>query len=614
MFGNSRFALDSGHSFGSLQAHGFFRNEQRSGSSRPNGKSIYMQRKEYAESMSRQPDNFEYRVQHLFTLELDGRQMKDTHDCVARLKQLDSRGRVWAQEMILEVRGVYLQLCDIETKEELETVALGSIADVQAVLDTSTFNSLLMVTIQEGSQRKVLMFQCEEVGAENIRDDLRNTIQHKKGEASNHLQRNQHSIRNNLENIIGQEARQTFRNSEERYAPPVEEPPPQWNEPEHSRVPSAFAPQEVPHEGRGASPAPSYSETERSVDIFNHLMNDVEIFMAKVSAATSNQKGKKKVNKQRKGAAVMPPWDEFISCLQKIKYGFNIMGTVNGQISNPSGPDFVHILFSTLGFVVSHCPPDVPPSVIIPLLTETALRLMAQVVTPEEDQLWQSLGDAWNIPSSKWLDEDTLPPYMPKFYDGWQPPSPVQTGPSRRNVRRSTSQQHPAAPEQVEPETPQGPAVHVRVMYDFMARNPQELSVVNGDVIQVLDQSKQWWLVRNNSNQEGYVPHNLLEPLEEQRPPDSPALPLSPGHRSPPSINMMSSPSEVRAWLEYKGFLRITVQSLGVLSGSLLLGMTRDELRTVCPEESGRVFFHLQGVKSSLALASENGADVYRGR
>lgn len=37
-------------------------------------------------------------------------------DCVAKLKNLDAKGRLWHQEMIMEVQGPYLLLNDIETK------------------------------------------------------------------------------------------------------------------------------------------------------------------------------------------------------------------------------------------------------------------------------------------------------------------------------------------------------------------------------------------------------------------------------------------------------------------------------------------------------------------
>lgn len=47
---------------------------------------------------------------------------------------------------------------------------------------------------------------------------------------------------------------------------------------------------------------------------------------------------------------------------------------------------------------------------------------------------------------------------------------------------------------------------------------------------------------------------------------------------------------------------RSTVNTLGVLTGKLLLGMTKEEIRTVCPEEGGKVFFQLQTVKSAMAV------------
>lgn len=48
--------------------------------------------------------------------------------------------------------------------------------------------------------------------------------------------------------------------------------------------------------------------------------------------------------------------------------------------------------------MVPQYPADVPPSVVSPLLTVAALRVLSQVVNPEEDQLWRSLGESWNLP------------------------------------------------------------------------------------------------------------------------------------------------------------------------------------------------------------------------
>lgn len=48
--------------------------------------------------------------------------------------------------------------------------------------------------------------------------------------------------------------------------------------------------------------------------------------------------------------------------------------------------------------VVSHCSEALPPSIVAPLLSPECIRLLSEEASTEEDQLWQTLGDAWNIP------------------------------------------------------------------------------------------------------------------------------------------------------------------------------------------------------------------------
>lgn len=94
--------------------------------------------------------------------------------------------------------------------------------------------------------------------------------------------------------------------------------------------------------------------------------------------------------------------------------------------------------------------------------------------------------------------------------------------------------------------------MYARAIYDFMARNSQELTITKGDVVQVRPQtccrgsqalstplpativfvlvlsqvvkmSNNWWLIRNNRGEEGNVPRNVVEltrsgsPLEDQQ-------------------------------------------------------------------------------------------------
>lgn len=586
--------------------------------------------------MSRQ-DNFQYRVEHLFTCALDGREVSSIEDCVTRLKNLDSKGKVWGQDMIIQIQANHLQLCDIETKEVLESFHLSSIRKAKAVLDSCVYDSLLIISAQEPSQRspRAFLFQCEEAGAKEVANDLEKAIQ-QGGDASPPLKEPQMDIRSHLESIIGQGYPGSVKRPMQSNPPPPDFPPPQYNsyedhgDPYDDRRPSPtmqFPRDEVPFrpvQSEREQTPPPFNDVNRDIEILNHVAADIETFTYKVGSALPKDDGskkKKKKNAPKMPVANIPTVEEYVSCLQKIKYGFNLLGKLDGHLKNPPAPDFVHSLFSSLGFIMSHYPPNIPPSVLSPLLTENALQLLGRVVTPNEDKLWSSLGDAWNIPRSKLPNGDQIPPYYPEFYDGWQPlpPGPSQSPPANRQLSRSNSERFPPANvSQRPPEQDSRPwnpppmksaelPLLMRVIYDFMARNSQELSMMKGDMVQVTDKSGQWWKVKNNRNEEGYVPQNVLEPVDGQRPPQQ-------NMRGPPSLDMKSRPEEVKAWLQYKGFSKTTIQNLGILDGAMLLRMKRDEIRAICPEEGGRVFFQLQSVRSTVALANEAQFSQYGGR
>ncbi|NXQ47406.1 ES8L3 protein, partial [Catharus fuscescens] len=183
--------------------------------------------------------------------------------------------------------------------------------------------------------------------------------------------------------------------------------------------------------------------------------------------------------------------------------------------------------------------------------------------------VWKSLGTAWSKSRAEYPNSAQVPAYIPVFSDGWLPPvmeqerhrglqdtlppAPVSPTPFRHPSLSLPPAQPPAtdwrdSPRQVLPLPAQG---LVRALYDFQARNSQELSVRKGDTLQVLDQQKKWWLVQDERGDRGHVPGNILEPLPE------------PGHSarqdrdSPPTLHPSSSPAEVTAWLVDKGFSRM---------------------------------------------------------
>ncbi|XP_075882174.1 epidermal growth factor receptor kinase substrate 8-like protein 3b [Nelusetta ayraudi] len=661
MFGSKPFSyIPTGFSQDDLQPQrrGFQQDDrvvslQRENMFRPSGKSIFMQRREYSEMLNRNSDTMFVRVEHLFTCELDGRELKTLDDCVTKLKRLDSKGRLWPQEMIMELQRGYLVLNDIETKAELESFPLSWITKTKAVLDSCAYNSLLILTVEERNKRldQIYMFQCEETEADVLKADLDKAVKADFADEKPRKSISSQATDTNTESNGKQRPPEFPRQPYEReYTPPPPDilPTSQWREsrvvePIYSKMtdakrkkcffpppldiysPPVSRPHSVASEARSEVYSPEEKiDIEMNTEIFNHVIADFEIFLEKISKAAKgtpaevkkkNMMGLTKKSKKLP-VVLLPSTEEYISALQKIKYGINLLGLVDGALSNPSAPEFVHIFFNTLAMVTPLYPAEIPPKVVSPLLTVAALRLLADVLNAEEDRLWRSLGDSWNLPRSRWAED--VPPYIPNFYDGWKPSpprhrsveSPLYQSPLSRNASQRYSLGPPVQEEPVSNGHVSPPPTYIgdpliRVTYDFVARNNRELTVMKGEMVQVIQKSKQWWLIRNQLGDEGNVPQRVLETVRSNGlAADSP--PTSRGVGSPPTLDMTSSSPQVKAWLEYKGFSRITVNTLGVLTGKLLLGMTKDEIRTVCPEEGGKVFFQLQAVKSSIALSNES--------
>ncbi|XP_027628089.1 epidermal growth factor receptor kinase substrate 8-like protein 3 [Tupaia chinensis] len=569
--------------------------------SRPSSRAIYQHRKEYSQSLASEPTLLKHRVEHLMTCKLGTQRVREPKDALQKLQEMDTQGRVWSQDLILQVKDGWLQLQDIETKEELDSYRLDSIQAMDVALNTCSFNSILSITVQESGLpgTSTLLFQCQEVGAEQLRTSLQKA----------------------LEEELEQRPRFGVPHSrQDRWrGPPLERPlppeqvaplerphPPEWRPPleqPHRMTPEHSIPLSPPvsrhpsmREPRAFTPppprrSPPPEDPEWYKEVLNHVLSDIELFVGKMKetqAKITYNKKRKFGKKKDKGQNGVTP-AEYIECFQKIKYSFNLLGKLVDELQEMSAPEFVHLLFQTLNLILEQCPEThLAEEVVSPLLTPEAIDLLRSCLSPPENSLWERLGAAWTTSWANWTGNEP-PPYQPTFYDGWQPPEPSYQAPL--GYQDSVSSR-PSSPR------PEKPALKMQVLYEFDARNPQELSVVQGEVLEVLDQSKRWWLVKNKAGQSGYIPSNILEPLQsgapgsqDQSPPRGPVL------------RPTSKPEDVMAWLQAENFSAATVKALGSLTGSQLLHMRPGKLQMLCPQEAPRVLARLEAIRRMLGMS-----------
>ncbi|KAG8007084.1 Epidermal growth factor receptor kinase substrate 8-like protein 1 [Nibea albiflora] len=399
----------------------------------------------------------------------------------------------------------------------------------------------------------------------------------------------------------------------------------------------------------------SLVDAEREVEILNHCFDDVERFMARLQQTAEaqsvlNQRKKKKRSTKSKKKddqnddlltlkACPPSEEEFVDILQKIKYCLSLL-----------------IVKTTGG-------PALAASVGSPAMTSGAVLLLSEHLTEEEKGLWTSLGANWTLPCSQL--SVPVPPYSPVFLDGWQPQAydsngqatedPIESQHKQDAFRESRAAQtlqdqarqtaggHGEGTDEVEGNSlpPEGERLYC-CSYDFVARNSSELSVLQGETLEVIESSKRWWKCRNRFDQIGFVPHNILEPLSalNNTGRDSPVVrreskktalsprakyfsyaPPSPDATSPiatsplrpqsmvlPSTTMQGEDSDrvlimndelLQRLAEKRGSVRPLV-SLGILTGAQLFSLNKEELRTVSPDEGARVYSQIMVQKALL--------------
>lgn len=662
------------------------------GVAKMSAKDLFEQRKKYSNSSVIMHETSQYHVQHLATFIMDKSEaIVSVDDAIRKLVQLSAKEKIWTQEVLLQVNEKELRLLDVESKEELENFPLPTVRHSQTVLNQLRYPSVLLLVCQDSEQSKpdAHFFHCDEVEAELVHEDIESAL---------------------ADCRLGKKMRpQTLKGHHEklqqrRSVLPVPQGP--------APIPVQRAAGDSVPKNRVGLPAPlgeagprrreSQDEApraalaqkiEKETQILNCALDDIEWFVARLQKAAEafkqlnqRKKGKKK-GKRGPAEGVLtlrarPPAEaEFLDCFQKTKLAVNLLAKLQQHIQNPSAVELVHFLFGPLELIISTCGgPHLAAAAHSPLLSAEAVSFLHGHLTPKEMALWKTLGEAWTTPRSEWSREPQVPFYLPRFHSGWEPPldilqdapwevdapatapGPEPTPASRPSFRGSAQQHLPAeptgpgdAPPARGPSPPRGyepaptTAKYARVLYDFTARNANELSVLKDDVLEVVRDGHQWWELRSSRGEVGYVPCNILDearPEDAGRPPEQPGVkywgPASPTHKLPPSISgpknevmdevnnelqikihniksqpqrhfrversqpvrqpltFHSSPEQVHAWLQAKAFSAQTVENLGILTGPQLFSLTREELKKVCGEEGARVYSQLTVQKAAL--------------
>uniref|UniRef100_A0A8C5SMN3 Epidermal growth factor receptor kinase substrate 8-like protein 2 n=1 Tax=Laticauda laticaudata TaxID=8630 RepID=A0A8C5SMN3_LATLA len=526
------------------------------GAGKMSAKDLYEQRKKYSNSNVIMHETSQYHVQHLATFIMDKSEAIVTvEDAVRKLKQLNSKEKIWAQEMLLQVNDKSIRLLDCGTQEELEDFLLPTVQHCQTVLNQMRYPSILLLVCQDSEQHKpdIHFFNCDEVEAEMIHEDIESArADHKFGKKirPQTLKANQEKIKQRQSILpppqgpapipFQNESRGFQKNNQNRVVPP--------SQPEYDRRSSSSQDYE---ESRAALA----QKIEKETQILNCTLDDIELFVAKLQKAAEafrqlNQRKKGKKNK-KKGPAegvltlrAKPPREiEFLDCFQKIKLALNLLVKLKKHIQNPSASELVHFLFGPLELIVnSSGGPEFARSVVSPLLSKDTTDFLKGHLTPKEMALWESLGGTWTRSRAEWPRDANIPRYVPKFHNGWEPPLEIFHGapweidighlqeelsssngcPNRhlKPVQTSDQKQAVDAFAQHVPQLvnrnfeAQGMAQskrYAKILYDFTARNATELSVLKDEILEVLEDNKQWWKLKNRSGQAGYVPCNILD-------------------------------------------------------------------------------------------------------
>ncbi|TNN83896.1 Nuclear factor 1 B-type [Liparis tanakae] len=238
--------------------------------------------------------------QHLSSFVLDRRDgLVSVDDGVRRLRLLDAKGRVWTQEVVLQVEAQTISLIDQETKKELERFPVAAVQLSRAVTA-----SILALVVREAGQRRphLHLFQCDRVKATLIHADVESAVLDARGGGGGVKRR--------------PEALRMILKSDGIIPPPPADPAPRPPAPSNqveakgrATAWSAWTNEQPAYEQPPEDEAPvavTAARVDRDVQVLNHILDHIERFVGRLQRAADalRELSKRKRRRKRKGPGV----------------------------------------------------------------------------------------------------------------------------------------------------------------------------------------------------------------------------------------------------------------------------------------------------------------------
>ncbi|GAB1601288.1 epidermal growth factor receptor kinase substrate 8-like protein 2 isoform X2 [Argonauta hians] len=526
-----------------------------------------------------------FEVDHLATFSMTSAETQSPEAGISKLSNMANTSGIWTMKCTLSVERTLLKIHEKGSAGPIDCFHLTNIHKAVAINKPEkcdVYNNLVVLMVINNSNREnpnqMHIFLAGSIPAQEIVDEIHNAK-------------------------AGRPLRKHF--SKKFIPPPPTQPAPE--PPNHMMSyqegpPLASSMSMRDHDmGRDGN-------TERDGQLLNHCFDDIEKFVARLQKAAESYKElerlkKDKGGKDKKGrqdieklsmSAVPPQPQDFVDIFQKFKLSFNLLAKLKGCIHDPNAPELVHFIFTPLSIIYeasrdpTHGNRNLAANVYSPMITAEAKELLLNCLTSKEVDLWMSFGEGWTTSREDYKGE--VPPYTPRFYNGWHPAptlddyppqqmQPIMPKPQPHQMRQiepprsvappheqpympdkigNSSQRYNGPPIQNVPDSSSDMLIRAQrergakfceVTHSREKKNNKELTVMKGDILEILDDSRNWWKLRNNRGQVGHAPYTILTRQLSMGPPDN-----GPGNRNAFRNNSQHNPgvgSSMKGELRY---------------------------------------------------------------